>query len=446
MITSVLTLSPSFQMRAMMLAPFRLQKFARIGDVSGQGGGGNGRRTAQIDLGGGIAHAPGEVAVHRCQGALAGGQDAEVSSDAGAATGSSDRRAGLYKNLQVAETHGLKIDLARGGYNDHARAGSNGFAAQDTCGDGEIVQATIGAGPQEDLVDMDVFNFLDRDDVIHIGRARDQRRELRRVDLHHALVAWIVWREHRIFALSAPMQPGARRLIGRDETSFAAHLDRHVAEGEALADRETFDQVAGIFERAVVCAIDADAAFHFEGQIFGIDARLQIAGQAHIDGRRHAEPAPPSCVGNADIGRAHAGAERSERAVSTAMTVGSYDDVAGHDVAHLRHHLVADPLLQDIDVLLLGKRAYIAMQGRGGDGRGGDDMIKDDMCALRVEHAPTRLRRQLTKRLNRQWRGRVVTHHAINLHNHGLALLYGTAQFMSKALLRYRSHTSSPCS
>src|SRR5579863_1155766 len=108
MITSVLTLSPSIHIRLMFVVSFQnvygtrhcfarlvgcakadpykggdrfiplpvsvvkvhqvlsLQEVAGVSDMSSQGGRGDGRGTAEIDFSGWVAHAPGEVAVHRC--------------------------------------------------------------------------------------------------------------------------------------------------------------------------------------------------------------------------------------------------------------------------------------------------------------------------------------------------------------------------------------------
>src|SRR6266536_4681034 len=117
------------------------------------------------------------------------------------------------------------------------------------------------------------------------------------------------------------------------------------------------------------------------------------------------------------------------------MAISSYDNVTRHDISHFRHHLVADTLLQNRNILLLCERAYITMQRGCGNSGGRDDMVEHNMRPFGVEHMPTRLRRQFSKRLDSQWRCRIVAHHTINLHHHGLPLLYGTTQLVTKDLL-----------
>src|SRR5579883_1402789 len=110
MMISVLMLSPSFQIRLMvvlLLMVIVLQKFARIGDMPCQRGGGDGGGTAQVDLRGGIAHAPGKIAVHGGQRAFAGSQNAEVPPDTGPAAGRANGGAGFDKRLDIAPAQSL---------------------------------------------------------------------------------------------------------------------------------------------------------------------------------------------------------------------------------------------------------------------------------------------------------------------------------------------------
>src|ERR1700694_1167477 len=104
------------------------------------------------------------------------------------------------------------------------------------------------------------------------------------------------------------------------------------------------------------------------------------------------------------------------------MAIGPYDDVTGDNIAALRHHLVADALLQDGDILFLRECADIAMQrGRRNSGRR-YNVIEDDMRPFCIKDTSTVLPGQFAKRLDCQWRGGIVTHHAVNIHYDRLAL------------------------
>src|SRR5579884_1813609 len=229
-------------------------------------------RTAEIDFGGGIAHAPGEVAVHGCKGAFAWSQDAEVTSDAGAAAGSADRCACLGEYLKVAKSHRLKIDFTRGRNDDHAYLRSDASTTQDIGGDCQIIKASVSAGSQEYLVNLHLLDFFNRYNIVHIRRAGNQRFQSRNVDLNSSFIARVVRREQRIVTLGTPAQPLLGDSIWRNQSGLATHFNRHIAEREAFAYRQMRNEFSSIFDGAIVGSIYAQVTHDFERDIFGIDA------------------------------------------------------------------------------------------------------------------------------------------------------------------------------
>src|SRR5262249_59965458 len=89
-----------------------------------------------------IAHAPCEVAVHRCQCSLTRSQNTIMPPYARPAAGRAYRSACLHKDFQVAQAHRLEVDLARGRNNHHARLGMYSLAAHDARSDSQILQAS----------------------------------------------------------------------------------------------------------------------------------------------------------------------------------------------------------------------------------------------------------------------------------------------------------------
>ena len=149
-----------------------------------------------------------------------------------------------------------------------------------------------------------------------------------------------------------------------------------------------------------------------------------------IDCWRDKKPGSPGCIGNPDVGRAHASSKGSERPIGACVAIGPNDDVTRSNITTLRHYLVADALLQDTNVLLLCKRAHITMQRGRCNGRCWYDVVKHNMRALGIEDAPTI--RQFAKGLDRQGSRRIVAHYAVNIHHDGLALRYRTTQLVAK--------------
>ena len=98
-----------------------------------------------------------------------------VPADTGTTTRSADRGASLNERFQVAQAHRLQVNLARSGNNHHARLGVKRLTPHNVCGDSKIVKAPVRTGAEKYLVDPHVLDLLDRDNIVNIRRAGDQR-------------------------------------------------------------------------------------------------------------------------------------------------------------------------------------------------------------------------------------------------------------------------------
>ena len=79
-----------------------------------------------------------------------------------------DHGARLGQGLQNACFQCLAVDLAAGGSDDHLDEGSDFFTLEDLGGSGEVFEAAVGAGAQEDLVDGKAGDFADGADVVDL--------------------------------------------------------------------------------------------------------------------------------------------------------------------------------------------------------------------------------------------------------------------------------------
>src|SRR5712692_1678359 len=141
------------------------------------------------------------------------------------------------------------------------------------------------------------------------------------------------------------MQPCPRRGIRSNESSLAAHLNRHIAEGETLAHRHVLDQLSAIFDGAIVSAIHAHLAHNFKGHVFGVNPKGKRSYQADIDRARNTKPGTTRGISYPDIGRTHPCGKSTERSIGAGVTISPNDDIARNNVTPLRHHLVADTFL-----------------------------------------------------------------------------------------------------
>ena len=129
--------------------------------------GGSYGRVGQIDLTFGMAHPSAEIPVRGGQRSLPLGQNAHVAPEAGTAGRRADDASGLNKDIEKPLFEGLPVDLLGGRDNNEPHIRSNLFSLKDLGRDPEVIETTIGAGANDDLIDLDPSNFLD---ILYIGR------------------------------------------------------------------------------------------------------------------------------------------------------------------------------------------------------------------------------------------------------------------------------------
>ena len=252
-------------------APFR----GSLIDAGERRGGGH-RGRAEVDLGVRVAHAALEVAVGGGERHLAVAERALVDAEAGAAAGVHDHGARPHQVEDVALVERLLEDAAGGGEDEHAGALRHLLAAQDVRGGGDVVEAAVGAGADDDLVDLRAGDRVDRLHVVHGVRAGDLRREGRSVDLDHALVDGVrvgVHEGDRVRDARHLAQVAHRLLVAGDDAGGGAGLDRHVAQDEAAGGGHRPDRLAVELDDAEVGALGGEEADEVEDQVLGADVR-----------------------------------------------------------------------------------------------------------------------------------------------------------------------------
>src|SRR5437588_2723027 len=188
-----------------------------------------------------------------------------------------------------------------------------------------------------------------------------------------------MWRKHGIIAISTATQPFARRLVGSYQARLATHLDRHIGEGKTFAHRETLDDLASEFNCTIVRTVNTNATHYLQCHILGKDTMLQFTHHIDIDSLWDTEPTPPGRIRYANISRTHASTKSSKSSIRAGVAISAHNNATRYHKALLRHDLMADPLLQDTDILLLGERTGITMQSCRCNCRGRNNMIKDNM-------------------------------------------------------------------
>ena len=94
-------------------------------------------------------------------------QNAHVASEAGAAGGRADHRAGREKYFKKPFLQGLTINLLGGRNDDESQGRGDLLPFQDLGCHPEVVEMAIGAGADDDLIDLDLSNLPH---ILDVGR------------------------------------------------------------------------------------------------------------------------------------------------------------------------------------------------------------------------------------------------------------------------------------
>ena len=267
------------------------------------------------------ALAPLEIAVRGGGAALAGLQLVRVHGEAHRAARLTPQKAGLEENLVQAFRFRLLLHEARARH-DHRvmEARRDRLAGHDFRHSAHILDAAIGAGADPDDIEFDIgdlraggeahigerallrfaLEFIgdlvgirhragDGDDILGRGAPGDDRRQVVRIERHHAvemgafigfqrrpighrLVPVGIFRGHR-----TALEIGEGLLIRRDQAGARASFDRHVADRHPPFHRKRANGGAGIFDHRAGATGGADLADDRQHDILGGDALAKRA-------------------------------------------------------------------------------------------------------------------------------------------------------------------------
>src|SRR3990172_7106010 len=271
---SVETKSPNFQAfpRISITRPLR-EESTRISNLPLDSRGRGGRRRGEIEERVRIPHAPLEVAVLRRQADLTVREEPELHPWAGPAGGMADDGTGLLKDLDVSLPQGLVVDPPRAGIDQQAGSLCDPASLQDLGGGLEVFEASVGAGPQEDLVHPDPF-FLDLRGLLDIAggvRDGDEWFERRALDFNQPLVRGAGVRRERspVLLPAVPLHPSPRLFVRWKEAQLGPALLGHAGDGEPGIHREVADRLSVVLHRLVDRAVLANGADDVEDDVLG---------------------------------------------------------------------------------------------------------------------------------------------------------------------------------
>ena len=123
---------------------------------------------------------------------------------------------------------------------------------------------------------------------------------------------------------------------------FAACLDRHVCDGEAVVHGELCNAFARELNGLVESAVYADHTDQVQDDVLTADILLQLADKVYLDRGRNLEPVLACSHARCHVGGTNTRGERAERAVSASVRIRTDDAVAGADKTFFGQKRVLD--------------------------------------------------------------------------------------------------------
>ena len=315
-----------------------------------------------------------------------------MAAQAGAAGGGGDGTAGLDKGGHVAQVDAVLEDLLGGGDDDAADVIGNLLALQDLGGDGHVFQTAVGAGADDDLVDLDVLHLGDGTGVLGQVGVSHGGLDLAEVNFNGADVLCI-----GICLVSSPgtvhttFHVSNGGLVHREDAVLGTGLDGHVGNAQTVVHGQGGNALTAVLQALVQRAVHADHADQVEDHVLAADTGLQLAGQVDLDGLGDLEPGLAGGHTGCHVGGTHAGGESAQCAVGAGVGVSADDAVTGSHDALFRQQGVLDThlahIVEVVDVEALGEGAALEALLSGLDVLVGGEMVHDHGDLALIENA-----------------------------------------------------------
>ena len=317
------------------------------------------------------------------------------------------------------------------------------LAFQHLVGGLHILDAAVGAGADDDLVDLDILALLSQVCVLRQVRVADGGLQRGQVDGDGTLVLGIgIGFVLDPGALAAALQVGFGDFVYREDAVFGTSLDGHVADAEAVFHGQALDTLAHELQALVQRAGNADLTDQVQDDVLAGDGTLDGAGQLDLDGGGHLEPGHALGHAGGHIGRANTGGERAHRAVGAGVAVGTDDTVArGYDALFGQERVLDTHLTHIVeveDVVFVSELAALLGLGGALDVLVGYKVVQHDVDAGAVKH---RVKTGLLKLVDSHRGGDVVTQHDVELGVDELARGHGCFSAMRGQDLLCHGHS-----
>ena len=284
------------------------------------------------------------------------------------------------------------INFLGSGNNDHAHMVADLMAFDDFRSLRQILQTAVGAGADYYLIDFYVMAFAGRMGVFRQMRISDYWYQLVQLNIQYAGIFCVLVGSYCFpgTGYAAFLQKFNGLFINGENAVLAACFNSHVADGQTVGHGQLGNAVAAEFQGLVAGAVDADHADNGENNILAAHISGQRAGQVDLNSLGYFEPGGAAGHSAADIGLAHAGAQRVQRAVGAGVGVGADNDFTGSNQALVRQQSVFDAhaayLKVIFDFVLAGEVAHALAHSSGFYILAGRKMVGDQSNFIFVKY------------------------------------------------------------
>ena len=307
-----------------------------------------------------MTHPPHKIPVGSGNTAFALGQDAHIAAQAGAAGGGGDHRACIDKGGGVPPDDALPVD-GHGGRNDNAAHPlGNLLAIQNAVSRLHILHASVGAGADDHLVDLNVLQLPGRVGILRQMGAGHRGLNGRQVNFDGFFIGsiFVGGINHRL-PLRSALQIFQCPVVHRENAVFRTGLNGHIADAQPVIHGQRSHAGARKLHALVQRAVHADPANDGEDHVLPADVGLQCPRQVEANGRGDLKPCLARGHTCGHIRAANTGGEGAQGTIGAGVAVCADDAVSGGDDALLRKQSMLDAHLAHViemaDAVLAGE-------------------------------------------------------------------------------------------
>ncbi|OPY89946.1 MAG: hypothetical protein A4E73_02751 [Syntrophaceae bacterium PtaU1.Bin231] len=257
-----------------------------------------------------------------------------MAAETGTAGGRTDQGVRLEEDIEKPLVHRRLVDERRRRDDDEPDVRRGLLSLQDLCGHPQVLDAPVGAGPDDHLVDLHLSRLADPPRIGGKGREGHLRFDLRDVDIDDLGVPRVrIGLVKDEFPLRPLLDVDPRDFVGREDAALPPRLDGHVGHGQAVGHGQFRDGAPRELQGLVQGAVNADPPDEIQDQVLSGNPFLELSVIDDLHALRHPQPDLAGHHRGGEIRAPHARGKSPQRAVGAGMAVRPDHEIPGQDNA-----------------------------------------------------------------------------------------------------------------